>query len=91
MGGRFVCINKEDNFLILCQERFNVHTEVCQYLCLWAGQILVSPQVAELLKIRSIAGCVFLTCWETDAVSANDVDNDAVFIFDGEVSPLSHS
>ena len=86
-----VCVNHEDNLLILCQERFNVRTKVCQDLRARARRIFVIAQVAKLLKVCGIAGGGFVTCGETNAISANDVDNDVVFTFDGEVCPSSHS
>ena len=86
-----VCVNHEDNLLILCQERFKVRTKVCQNLCSWARWIVVIAQVAKLLKVCGVAGVGFVTGWETDAVSAYEVYNDVVFTFKGEMCPSSHT
>ena len=51
----FVCVNHEDNLLILCKEGFDVCTKVCQDLRTWARLTLVIAQVAKLLKVRGIA------------------------------------
>ena len=51
----FVCVNHEDNLLILGEERFDVCTEVGQDLRTWARLTLVIAQVAKLLKVRGIA------------------------------------
>ena len=32
-----------------------------------------------------------MTCWKTNAISANDVDYDVVFAFEAEMGPASHS
>ena len=47
--------------------------------------------MSKLLKVRGIACGVFVTGRKTNSISANDVDYDVVFAFDGEMSPTSHA
>ena len=87
----FVCVNEKDDLFIVIGPVVELLREILKDLTPGAGCVVVKSQMADLLKVSSIACASFCLQRGTRAVGADNIYNDVFFAFNSKMTPASHS